>query len=223
MRAIVTERRKDAQAAVLQFLEVRDLGKSLRGSWKYGDFHLDQRGRSLSDLDLVVEELSTHDRAALRTSLVAELPIMMNVSIHPRDSLLVMNLQESRILNICEFISKLRVPSHDLSYARAKILLLLSRQNTLERYRDVAVRLGTSQSQRALRVKLGQSFKFSTCDSVALASSSGQVKVVEFIEQCVVQEPATSYLDSLVKDLASCTTIDPWLKQHLLGKMGVQG
>lgn len=223
MRAIAIEKRKYAQEVVLQFLEFRDLRQSVRGSWRYGDFHLDQSGRSLSDLDLVVEELYPHDRAALRTSLIAELPIVMNVSIHPRDSLIEMNLQESRILNTCEFISKLRAwPRHDLSYTRAKILLLLSRQSTLERYTDVAARLGTPQSRHALRVKLGQSSRFSIHDSVALASSSGQVKAVEFIEQCVVQEPTPSFLARLVKDLRSCTTIDSWLKQHLLGKMGLQ-
>lgn len=218
-----TKERNYAQEVVLQFLKLRGLRQSVRGSWKYGDFHLNQKGTSLSDLDLVIEDLSSEDRVALRTSLIAELPIRMNVSIHPKDSLLEMSLEESRILNVCEFVSKLGTCSlRELSYARAKILLLLARQSISERYGDVAARLGTPQSQQALRVKLGQSSRFTIPDSVAIACSSGQVKAVELIEQCVVQQPTSSYLASLIKDLRSCTTIDSWLKQHLLGKLGIK-
>lgn len=221
---MTTKNRDYTQEVVWQIIESRGLGQSIRGSWKYGDFHLDQSGRSLSDLDLVVGELSSYGRAALRESLIAGLPIEMNVSIHPKDSLLKMSLEESRVLNICEFISKLGAArSRYLSYHRAKILLLLLRQSTIERYREVAVRLGTPQAQHALRVKLGQSSRFTIHDSVALASNSRELKMFEFIERCVIQEPTASYLASLVKDLGACTTIDPWLKEHLLGKMMTRG
>lgn len=168
--------RESAKSVVLDTLRCHGLSHAIRGSWKYDDFHLSKDGsQSLSDLDLVIHGISDEVRHQYVEVLQNELSnvLVLCVSIHGSDSLLEMNLGDSFVLNMGEFIAKTsRInPEHpEYSYTLAKISLLMLRDFTRERYFNVSKRIRTCEAKTAIEVKLGDETYFSTEDASKLLS-----------------------------------------------------
>lgn len=221
------ELRQAHRQFVLDTLAQNHLLQALRGSWKYGDFHLHHAGGfSLSDLDLVVPGVSPTSRRMIQSKLQKDLApfFPLKVSIHPADSLLKMNLADSFVLNIGEFIAKTRmVKTVDTSYDHtlAKISLLLLRSYPEERYPEVACRIGTPEALSALAVKLGAEAKFSsdTAGLLLKSTSAANSFALEFLERCVFEPASEDFLGSLRNRIALCSSIEPWLREYLIRKI----
>lgn len=223
------ELRQEHRQFVLDTLAQNDLLPALRGSWRYGDFHLSRvDGFSLSDLDLVIPGLSPASRKMIQYKLQKDLARLfpLKVSIHSADSLLTMSLADSFILNIGEFIAKTRmVKIGDASYDHtvAKISLLLLRTYPEERYSEVACRIGTLEALSALAVKLGGETKFSSDAATQLLKSPSAASSIalEFLERCVLEPAGEDFVKSLRNRLNLCASIQPWLRQYLIRKMKI--
>lgn len=219
--------RENAKSVVLDLLMCHNFSQALRGSWKYDDFHLSEDGsQSLSDLDLVMDGVSGDVRrqhaAVLRNELSKVLAL--RVSIHDSDSLLDMNLGDSFVLNMGEFIAKTRqiVPEHPLySYTLAKISLLILRNFTTERYMGVSKRLHTCEAETAIAVKLGEETYFSTEAASKLLSLSTHSTVEYFLSNCVQRPPSQETIKSVKEQIQKCSSIAPWLQNYLISKMDV--
>ncbi len=211
---------------IVDTLQRHHISNALRGSWKHNDFHLDPTGLlTRSDLDLVVEGLSSMERLQTQATLQADFgnSMFLRVSVHGADSLLKMNLADSFILNIGEFISKTRelnAGDPDYDYTLAKIALLLLRSFSEERYAAVAVRIGTPEVRLALDVKLGLESAFPPEKAAMLLHSSANSLACEFVEECVLAVPSPAFVDTIRNRVHCCQSIDPWLQEYLICKMG---
>lgn len=218
--------RNERLQLVVDTLQRHRLSGALRGSWKYDDFHLAATGAlTRSDLDLVVDGLTPAERLQTQAILQADFgnSMALRVSVHGADSLLKMNLADSFILNIGEFISKtrkLKAGNPDYDYTLAKITLLLLRSFPEERYGAVAARIGTPEVQLALDVKLGLESAFPPEKAAILLHSNASPVVREFIEAYVLAAPSPAFVDTIRNRVRRCQSIDPWLQEYLLSKMG---
>ena len=209
-------------ASVLCELSVSD---SVRGSWKYGDFHLSADGsKSYSDLDLVISEIGEKERhefaALIRSRLAPRLNLA--VSIHPADFLMSMNLDDSLVLSLGEFVAKAsrgpQLGAH-FQYMTAKITLLLLRQHVRERYLDVAQRIGTPEAERSAEVKLGTHCEFSLQAAAKLAGGTRDTTIKMFVRTCLLSADFPAAATYVCCRIERCASIAPWLKHHLLSKM----
>lgn len=219
--------REKTKSLILDLLRRHGLSDALRGSWKYDDFHLSQDGsESLSDLDLVMggvlDDVRCNYVEVLQNDLSAVLAL--RVSIHSHDSLLEMNLSDSFVLNMGEFIAKtIRIdPKHPLySYTLAKISLLILRNFPSERYIDVSKRINTREAENAIAVKLGEEAYFSKEAASMLLSLSGYSTVEYFLSNCVQKLPNQETIKSVKEQIRTCNSIDPWLQNYLINKIDV--
>lgn len=211
---------------IVDTLQRHHISNALRGSWKHNDFHLDPTGvMTRSDLDLVVEGLSSKERLQKQATLQEDFgkSMFLRVSVHGADSLLKMSLADSFILNIGEFISKtrtLKAGDPDYDYTLAKISLLLLRSFPEERYTAVAVRIGTPEVRLALDVKLGLESVFPPQKAAILLHSSANPLVYEFVKECALAMPSPVFVDTIRNRVRGCQSIDPWLQEYLIHKMG---
>ena len=221
--------RRIAHGRVIHVLEILGLSDAVRGSWKYGDFHLSQDGSSTqSDLDLVVQHATNDEKSAISSSIHTLLSptLDVRVSVHAADSLLAMDLKDSFVLNMGEFLSKVAGQTEhpeSRDYVMAKIVLLLLRCNPAERYSQVAARLGTPDAILAIRVKLGVRVKLPRSAALRLVANSDHPVVAEFQRTCVRQDnwvDAASYVRS---NIGNCPTIADWLRNYLLSKLSDTG
>ena len=121
---------------------------ALRGSWRWGDFHLDERtGRSCSDVDLFGRD--THAAGRLSTGAGP-----LRVAVHAVDYERSVSLRVSYAFALVN-LATARVARADDPYLLAKAQLMLARQDTGERYADVAARLGGPPAVRLVGRKLG--------------------------------------------------------------------
>ncbi|HZM31735.1 MAG TPA: hypothetical protein VFB77_14655 [Acidimicrobiales bacterium] len=138
-------RRVEALASVQR---AADAVGSLRGSWRWGDFHLDERSRtSCSDVDLFGPEAYAADR--LRTASGS-----LRVAVHVVDYERTVSLRVSYAFALVN-LAVARLERADDPYLLAKAQLMLARQDARERYADVAARLGDASGARLLAHKLG--------------------------------------------------------------------
>lgn len=218
--------RNERLRLVVDTLQRHHLSIALRGSWKYDDFHLAPSGAlTRSDLDLVVEGLSPKERQHTQATLQAEFgnSMALRVSVHGADSLLKMSLADSFILNIGEFIAKtreLKEGDPDYDYTLAKITLLLLRSFPEERYAAVAARIGTPEVRLALDVKLGLKSAFPVEKAALLLRTSAYPIVREFVDEYVLTIPSPVFVDMIRNRVRRCQSIDLWLQEYLISKMG---
>jgi hypothetical protein len=217
--------REKAKSVVLELLKCHGLSQALRGSWKYDDFHLSKDGsHSLSDLDLVMNGVSDDARHQQAEILQNELStvLALRVSIHGGDSLLEMNLSDSFVLNMGEFIAKTsRIDPErpEYSYTLAKISLLMLRNFTPERYINVSKRIHTCEAETAIAVKLGEETYFPTQAASKLLSLSCHSTVEFFLSNCVHRSPNQETIDLVKEQVRKCRSIAPWLQNYLISKI----
>jgi hypothetical protein len=121
---------------------------SLRGSWRWGDFHLDGTGRrSCSDVDLFATEPSPRDVLATGVG-------PLRLAVHPVDYEPDVSLSVSYAFALVN-LATARLVRDDDPYLLAKARLMLARQHAGERYTDVAARLGSPAAAALLGRKLG--------------------------------------------------------------------
>ena len=217
--------RERAKSVVLDLLRCHGLSQALRGSWKYDDFHLSKEGsQSLSDLDLVIDGVSGDVRRQYAEVLQNELStvLALRVSIHGSDSLLEINLGDSFVLNMGEFIAKTSKisPEHpEYSYTLAKISLLMLRNFTRERYFNVSKRIRTCEAETAIEVKLGDETHFSTEAASKLLSLSPHSAVKFFVKNCVQKTQNRETIELVKRQVRLCNSISPWLQDYLIFKI----
>ena len=120
---------------------------SLRGSWRWGDFHLDERGgHSCSDIDLFGRDAHPE---RLRTGAGA-----LRVAVHTVDYERTVSLRVSYAFALVN-LATARLERADDPYLLAKAQLMLARRDARERYADVAARIGGVAGARLLSRKLG--------------------------------------------------------------------
>ena len=117
---------------------------SLRGSWRWGDFHLDQ-GRSCSDVDLFA---ATPAGGMLDTGIGP-----LRLAVHAVDYEPHVSLPVSYAFALVNLATARLAPDGD-PYLLAKAQLMLARQHASERYTDVAARVGAPAAPLLAR-KLG--------------------------------------------------------------------
>ena len=217
--------RDKAKSVILDLLRRHGLSQALRGSWKYDDFHLSKDGsHSLSDLDLVMDGVSDDVRHQHAEVLRNELStvLALHVSIHGSDSLLEMNLDDSFVLNMGEFIAKTSRlnPEHPkYSYTLAKISLLMLRDFTRERYINISKRIHTCEAKTAIEVKLGEKTCFTTERAFKLLSLSTHSTIEFFLRNCVQRSPNHETIKSVNEQIRKCSSIAPWLQNYLISKI----
>lgn len=148
--------------------------------------------------------------------------LALRVSIHGSDSLLEMNLGDSFVLNMGEFIAKTSRINHEhllYSYTLAKISLLMLRDFTQERYINVSKRIHSCEAETAIAVKLGEETYFSTQAASKLLSLSGHSTVDFFLSNCVYRSPNQETIDLVKEQVRKCRSIAPWLQNYLISKI----
>jgi hypothetical protein len=114
---------------------VQGLGCELRGSWRWGDFHLDEHGSwSCSDIDVV------HTASGLPGT-VESLAGPLRLAAHAVDYEAVLSGRMSAAFALVNLASA-RLAEGNRRYVEAKCQLMLARRSIDERYADVAVRVG---------------------------------------------------------------------------------
>jgi hypothetical protein len=140
--------RRRRHEALVSVLRAADAVGSLRGSWRWGDFHLDERTRaSCSDVDLFGREAYSADR--LRTAAGS-----LRVAVHAVDYERTVSVRVSYAFALVN-LAVARLERADDPYLLAKAQLMLARQDARERYADVAARVGGASGARLLARKLG--------------------------------------------------------------------
>jgi hypothetical protein len=140
-------RRAEALDSVLE--ATGGLGCDLRGSWRWGDFHLDERsGRSCSDVDLWCPA------PGLVPATVAVRAGVLRAGAHSVDYEASLTLDASLCFALVN-LATARLRYEDDPYLLAKCRLMLARRRVDERYADVAARIGGSVGAGALAMKLG--------------------------------------------------------------------
>jgi hypothetical protein len=199
----------------------------LRGSFAYGDFHLDRHsGSSCSDIDTVGSDLppaelgSYSDR--LSQVVYSYVGIRLRVSIHPAERFMALSPQDARFLAIAEYLRHSPTCGDDaLPVLRAKVSLLVVRENQAERYVETARRIGTRPARLALRTKLGYDRNFSVDGAAALlsdATTEGDL----FLRRCILNGPTHAFVEEYVACLRRRTGVHPWLRQYLAGGVFAQ-
>jgi hypothetical protein len=121
---------------------------SLRGSWRWGDFHLgEEDGRSCSDVDLLSPQPVPQD--VLVTGIGP-----LRLAAHPVDYEAHVSLEVSYAFALVN-LATARVVRDDDPYLLAKAQLMLARGDVRERYTEVAARLGGPGGTALLARKLG--------------------------------------------------------------------
>jgi hypothetical protein len=124
----------------------------LRGSWRWGDFHLDRTGRSCSDVDLyaATAPAGTGQGDVLLTGIGP-----LRLAVHAVDYERHVSLPVSYAFALVN-LATARLVSDGDPYLLAKSQLMLARRDAGERYTDVAARVGVAAAPLLAR-KLGLS------------------------------------------------------------------
>jgi hypothetical protein len=140
--------RRQRRAALASVQQAAALAGSLRGSWRWGDFHLDEHTRrSCSDVDLFGREADAP--ANLRTAAGR-----LRVAVHDVDYEATVSLRVNFAFALVN-LAVARLERTDDPYLLAKAQLMLARRDAGERYADVAARVGGDPGARLLARKLG--------------------------------------------------------------------
>lgn len=192
----------------------------MRGSFAHDDFHLCISSRqSFSDLDLLYacSEEERHRRARhVEHKLLAEQGITVRVSVQPADHHAMLSTADGRFLAIGEYLRHYFEYVNDdvrASYLRAKTALSLLRMTANERYSAIASAVNTTESHRALSVKLGHARTFNRDDAITLLSvERGEANEARYMRQLLNVHPTRDVYRAYLEDLRTRTEVDSWLK-----------
>jgi hypothetical protein len=218
--------RDKVQKRIFYILDENNALEFLRGSWKFGDFHLNIDGtKSFSDLDLLIEGIDEKERTnkiKLFSDKISKC-IDCVVSIHTQNSLETMNMEASQLLAIGEYISKymrhIALGGASLDYIQAKFLLILLRKNSIERYKDVVNRIGNSDIEQVFEIKLGKRDVLDLKKAKKLIENNGDNLAKLFLNYCLINEPKDFFVETIVKRIRNSKTIDKWLRKYLIQKI----
>jgi hypothetical protein len=198
---------------------------AVRGSWRYGDFHLSSYGRiSMSDLDLVITGMTDSEIASLRPEIERRLApaLQIPVSIHPLESMRGMSSDDARLLAIGEYLisilRKVQAGRMSADYARAKVTLLFLRRTTDERYPEVAFRMDEPGIIRAAKVKLGIAADFTVADMTHCLQNERDETIQRFIAGCLLHNPTSEFVRKWERDVRAASSVSQWLKEFLISR-----
>lgn len=166
------------------------IGGQVRGSWRWGDFHLDERsGWSCSDIDLLggLSPVDGHVDSPVGRVRVAAHAVDYEPMISARVSFsfALVNLAAARLAREAD------------PYVLGKCQLMLARASVDERYADVACRVGGPAGAWLLARKLGihQPAPPSWAPGVPVAAAP--VELAAVLEQLLAGPPARRELEAL--------------------------
>ena len=109
------------------------------------------------------------------------------------------------------------------AYTTVKIVLLLLRQHTTERYADVAHRIGTDEANCAIQAKLGQCFGFTKSNAATLLALSSHPTIAMFAKTCILNNDLDIAARFVRFHINDCKSIQLWLRDYLMSKMATVG
>ncbi|MFS2185654.1 hypothetical protein ACCC92_03210 [Mucilaginibacter sp. Mucisp84] len=200
---------------------------SLRGSWKFDDFHLDsQQDLTHSDIDLIAMGPLKSEKELVIAGLQQQIsPLLrIRISIHPEDHLSQISLEDSRIKNIYEYLihfKNAQDPEHpSVNYLKAKIMmLLLKRTERNQRFADIRAELPGPATANLHAIKIGTE---KTIDLQALSRLMDTITdpvTLSFYANCIIADPSPQYYDAIHQQFLDCETVSDWLKNYIISKM----
>jgi hypothetical protein len=214
------ERRAELHRYILEVVRTHAPECSVRGSFRYGDFHLEPATASLrSDLDLLGPGLGERDRertaAALGAALATGPGVRLRVSIHPHDGFAPLSPADLRLMSIGEYLRHDADGGYPRDYLLAKVCLLLARSTQAERYLETALRVRTPQALAAGRVKVGEARTFPEASARALLAGVDRPEAALFAAECLGRSPGAAFRRDYARRLRQRTGIDPWLRNYV--------
>lgn len=204
-------RRRDALDEVLA--EADRLGGDLRGSWRWGDFHLDERScRSRSDIDLFGGDAPPGGWAATDVG-------PLRVATHAVDYEAAMSPRVSCAFALVNLAAARLAPDAD-PYVVAKCRLMLARTTVRERYADVARRVGGPAGAWLLASKLGIALPppRGSQPSVPIAAAPGGLEAV--LDRLLRGRPSRGDLERLRTYIADeLDELDERHRRYVAGKV----
>ncbi|RKZ54459.1 MAG: hypothetical protein DRR16_03180 [Candidatus Parabeggiatoa sp. nov. 3] len=200
----------------------------LRGSWKTGTFHLNSSGRySQSDIDILVYKIDQSRAKIISNAIMQDTLLLfdspLDVSIHPEDSLSNLNINDSKLINIAEYIFKYKQyifkNSGNLDYIKVKIIFFLLRKTVDDSYTSITTRIDTKEIKHALNVKMGLESIFPLEYAKQLIYTYGNQFAFDFLKNCLVKVPDEDFINFITDEIHSSKTIDSWLQSYMLEKL----
>lgn len=194
----------------------------LKGSFRHGDFHLIAPNTTFSDLDLVlpnVGEDARHDHEQEVRSALAARGWHLRVSVQASDSTAGLDLDESRLLTVAEFVR-----FHDLhrrsasswAYLIGKVTLGVLRQRPQERTTETAARIGSDHALAANRARLGHDPSFTNADALRLLDGHGaSIPVATTLGTAIETGSIEQARSRVLGDIGAMTAV-PWLRERMI-------
>jgi hypothetical protein len=197
----------------------------LRGSFVYGDFHLNElTGRSFSDVDLVAPMSTDAEcfklRQVLELRLASALGMSIHVGIHPERNFEELSPEDARFVAVGEYLRRATGGAQDDDYAsfmRAKGSLLVMRSYPAERYATVAIRIGTPHAVEAARVKMGLSVHFGVPQTESLLRASPYPEARTLLQ--FVVDPSPTGRAAYRSQLLERASVSIWLRQYVANQI----
>jgi hypothetical protein len=228
-REVVEKIRESKKNEVLQQLGLYNVKGHLKGSWENNDFHLDLNGKTTySDVDLFIPDINSSEKKILITLLEKKISSLFSnyikVSIHNRNSLSIMNIQDAKILALGEYVSTYKkyvkkglVPR---DYFIAKTLLNLHRKSLDEKYVEIKNNRNFKILNSCFDVKLGILTKLEKAQMDDYFSKTCNDNLLNFfLENCYYMNPDKHFENKIFNWLYEANSIEDWLRDYLIKKM----
>jgi hypothetical protein len=194
-------------------------GATVKGSFRYGDFHLRVADQTtLSDLDLILSTATDENRhqaaRMVHRHIMATTGIEIRVSVQPEDHHDALNLSDARLLVIGEYLRHAPTIASDwpaYDYLLAKSCLGVLRTKPTQRPNQVTAEVGTGAARAALRMRLGSSDAFPAAGAATLLEQGPESAERDMLARLVGKSPTRVQSEDFLSELASRPEIHPWL------------
>lgn len=213
------QRRVSFHVATMRAIERSAPNMHLRGSFRYGDFHLDRAGMTFSDIDLLLPclEKERHLIASRVEDDICKLVGQrVKVSVQHRDTQGLLSLDDARFLAAGDYLrQRFAVSEADgpgrSSYLLGKAVLGVLRHHPSERGSQVAAREPFAVVTQALEARLGFRDDFGEEHAAqALMHHPESHRAMQLAEWLSL--PGGDALEVFREELGTHNRIDPWLR-----------
>lgn len=220
------QRRAILKRMVSQIIYNSNYQLEIRGSWMHSDFHLDPNLEfTNSDIDLISQSNVSNRNDLIIKDIENKLSniLKMKVSVHNEDHLTNIELPDSKIKNIYEYLihflkaSVSNKPASD--YFKAKIMMLLMKTvERNQRYAALRDEIASASMKNLYNIKIGIEKEIENELLEEMIISHGDATALSFYENCIKGLPDASYMESIHKKFMKCQSISNWLKSYILNK-----
>lgn len=217
-------KRELLRAQVCDSINLIDHRLLIRGSWYYGDFHLDfNKNFTHSDLDILAQGISPQNELIACIEQKLDPIIKMKISIHENDFLSNISLFDSKIKNIFEYLIAYRNFHRQKSYMgyfKAKtLMLLLKTQGSDQRFLQIKDSIKHPAMKNLYEMKIGVEREIDISQLKEIVLKIKDETLTLFYDNCIQTTPSSQYFEAIRSEFQSCITIDNWLKSHIQNKL----